>query len=76
MSVAYKFRSPIKANRDAVEAKLKAKGGNTVKKTEKRTIRPTVLLKEDKDDPEKITGVKEGDPVEIDYFIVESDVMP
>lgn len=70
---AYTFRSPIKANRDAVAAKLAAKGRTTVNKTVKRTVKPTVLLHEDKDDPVKITGVKEGEPEEIDYFIVESN---
>ena len=73
---SYKFRSPIEANRDAVAAKLAAKGANIVKKAEKRTVRPTKLLHEDKDDPVKITGVEEGEPEEIDYFVVESDIIP
>jgi hypothetical protein len=72
----YTFRSPVKANRDAVATKLAAKGAVTAKKQEKRIVKPTVLLREDKDDPEKITGVKEGNPEEIDYFIVESDKKP
>jgi len=70
---AYTFGSPVKANRDAVEAKLKGKGRATVCKTVKRTVKPTVLLHEDKDDPVKITGVKEGKPEEIDYFVVEAN---
>lgn len=72
---AYTFRSPIKANRDLVAAKLVAKGRTVTKRTEKRTIRPTVLQHDDKADPAKITGVKEGEPEEIAYFIVEADGM-
>jgi hypothetical protein len=77
--MSYRFISPIKANRDAVEAKLKAKGGNTTKDTK------TVYAVKDKDG--KVIEVNEArkDDKDIekdktqeatDIYIVESDVMP
>ena len=78
--MSYRFISPIKANRDAVEAKLKAKGGVTSKKQikvydvkdkdgkllERLGTAPT--LGKDKD--------KDKTCCETDMYIVESDVMP
>jgi len=72
---SYKFRSPIKANRDAVAAKLAAKGGNNTLKQEKKTVTEMQLIK-DEEDPSKIVGFQPGKTKEIDIFIVESDVMP
>ena len=72
---SYKFRSPIKANRDAVAAKLAAKGGNNTLTQEKKTVTDMQLIK-DEDDPSKIIGFVPGKTKEIDLYIVESDVMP
>ena len=72
---SYKFRSPIKANRDAVAAKLALKGGHNTLKEEKRTVTDMQLIK-DEEDPSKIVGYVQGKTKEIDIYIVESDVMP
>ncbi len=74
----YRYISPIKANRDAVEVRLKAKGGVTTKKQCK------IYNLKDKDGklveqlPEAPTDDQKKDKTvtEIDMFIVESDVMP
>ena len=75
--MSYKFISPIKANRDAMAAKLAAKGGTNVSST------ATVTVIKDKDgkpvqvaDKGAVTPSGDQTSEDQDMFIVESDVMP
>ena len=78
--MTYTFMSPIQANRDAVEAKCKAKAGVTNKKTMKYyevkdkagTVTERVIEKPD----DKTDKYKDKTITEKTMYIVESTVKP
>jgi hypothetical protein len=72
----YSYSGPDRENRDKLAAKLAGKGADVLTAESKRTVKPSIILREDKDDPDLATGVKEGEAVEVDSFDLESDKAP
>jgi len=73
----YRFNSPDKDARDKLTQRLAAKGADVATEDGKRMVQKAKLLREDKDDPDKVTSVvPEGEAVEEDVFSLESDVVP
>jgi len=75
MTVVYRFRSRSKAYRDAVAARIEGKGGHVTKTQQKRY--------HVKDSTDKLTEICDEKPDlkalkadEVDYYVLESDVMP